>query len=321
MAGRQSVKVRIPELQFSHQYYRHRHLRQVQRVAPGPHGKLTAVNTSLSRYDAMADKAAAQVIARYSTSFSLATKALARPERTHVRNLYAVVRIADEIVDGAAEQANECPETALDLYEEQVLHAPRHRFHTDPVLHAWARTHRACNIDNSHMEAFFASMRADLTQTEFTPEELDTYIYGSAEVIGLMCLDIFMRDRASADRRVLEDGARALGSAFQKVNFLRDLGEDRRALGRAYFGTQLDDDLKLSLTNGITAELDRAQQAIALLPRSVRGGVAAAEALYRELNSKIATTPAAQLQTTRIGVPNHRKLWLTARAMKKATTA
>lgn len=276
------------------------------------------MNTYLSRYDAMADKVAAQVIARYSTSFSLATKALAKPERTHIRNLYAVVRIADEIVDGAADQANECPETALDLYEEQVLHAPSHRFHTDPVLHAWARTHRACNIANSHVEAFFASMRADLTQTEFTPEELDTYIYGSAEVIGLMCLDIFLRGRDTPDRPVLEDGARALGSAFQKVNFLRDLGEDRRALGRAYFGTSLDDALKTSLTNDITAELDRAQQAIALLPRSVRGGVAAAEALFRELNSMIAATPAAQLQTTRISVPNHRKLALTARALKKA---
>ena len=133
-----------------------------------------------------------------------------------------------------------------------------------------------------------------------------------------MCLDIFLRDRVSADRRVLEDGARALGSAFQKVNFLRDLGEDRRALGRAYFGTQLDDELKVSLTNGITAELDRAQQTIALLPRSVRGGVAVAEALFRELNSMIAATAAAQLQTTRISVPNHRKLVLTARALKKA---
>lgn len=266
----------------------------------------------------MADKAAAQVIAQYSTSFSLAVRTLPKPERTHIRNLYAVVRIADEIVDGTTAQANECPETALDLYEEQVLHAPAHRFHTDPVLHAWARTFRECRLNEDHVRAFFASMRADLTQTAFTPEELDTYIYGSAEVIGLMCLDIFLRGRDTPHRRELEDGARALGSAFQKVNFLRDLGEDSRALGRAYFDPPLDDALKSTLTSQITDELDRAHTAIPLLPPAARGGVAAAGALFRELNARIAATPAAELRTTRISVPNHIKLALTAKALANA---
>lgn len=276
------------------------------------------MNTYLSRFDAMADKAAAQVIAQYSTSFSLAVRTLPKPERTHIRNLYAVVRIADEIVDGTTAQANECPETALELYEEQVLHAPHHRFHTDPVLHAWARTFRVCRLNEDHVRAFFASMRADLTQTTFTREELDTYIYGSAEVIGLMCLDIFLRGRDTPHRRELEDGARALGSAFQKVNFLRDLGEDSRALGRAYFNAPLDDALKSTLTSQIADELDRAHTAIPLLPPAARGGVAAAEALFRELNSRIAATPAAELQSTRVSVPNHIKLALTAKALANA---
>ena len=273
------------------------------------------MNTFLSRFDAMADKAAAQVIAQYSTSFSLAVRTLPNPERTHIRNLYAVVRIADEIVDGTTTQANECSETALDLYEEQVLHAPAHRFHTDPVLHAWARTYRECHLNPEHMQAFFASMRADLTQTTFTQQQLDTYIYGSAEVIGLMCLDIFLRGRDTPHRRELEEGARALGSAFQKVNFLRDLGEDSRALGRAYFGATLDDDLKSTLTSQIADELDRARKAIPLLPPAARGGVAAAEALFRELNARIAATPAAELRTTRVRVPNHLKVALTAKAL------
>ena len=276
------------------------------------------MNTYLSRFDAMADKAAAQVIAQYSTSFSLAVRTLPEPERTHIRNLYAVVRIADEIVDGTTAQANECPETALDLYEEQVLHAPHHRFHTDPVLHAWARTFRECRLNEDHVRAFFASMRADLTQTTFTKQELDTYIYGSAEVIGLMCLDVFLRGRDTPHRSELEDGARALGSAFQKVNFLRDLGEDSRALGRAYFNAPLDDALKSTLTSQIADELDRAHTAIPLLPPAARGGVAAAEALFRELNSRIAATPAAELQSTRISVPNHIKLALTAKALANA---
>ena len=276
------------------------------------------MNTYLSRFDAMADKAAAQVIAQYSTSFSLAVRTLPKPERTHIRNLYAVVRIADEIVDGTTAQANECPETALDLYEEQVLHAPHHRFHTDPVLHAWARTFRECRLNEDHVRAFFASMRADLTQTTFTKQELDTYIYGSAEVIGLMCLDVFLRGRDTPHRSELEDGARALGSAFQKVNFLRDLGEDSRALGRAYFNAPLDDALKSTLTSQIADELDRAHTAIPLLPPAARGGVAAAEALFRELNSRIAATPAAELRTTRVSVPNHVKLAITAKAGAKA---
>ena len=170
----------------------------------------------------MCDRAAAQVIAAYSTSFALAAKALGQPERKHIRNIYAMVRIADELVDGTAAEAHECPETALDMYEEQVLHAPHHRFHTDPVLHAYARTHRECELDDAHVRAFFASMRADLTQTSYSAEELDTYIYGSAEAIGLMCLAVFLRgaDPAPAERATMERGARALGSAFQKVNFL-----------------------------------------------------------------------------------------------------
>ena len=276
----------------------------------------------LSRYDRMADRAAAQVIGHYSTSFSLATRVLDPDTRRDIRNLYAVVRIADEIVDGTTAEANECPETALDTYEEQVLHAPRHRFHTDPVLHAWANTYRRCGIRDDHVRAFFSSMRRDTTQTDYSAGDLGAYIYGSAEVIGLMCLDIFLRehDPSEQDRRTMEEGARALGSAFQKVNFLRDLGEDSRELGRAYLGPVLDEDLKHTLTAEITEELDAARAAIPLLPAAARRGVAAAEALFRDLNERIAATPAEDVASARVSVPNHRKFLLTARAIQKART-
>lgn len=276
----------------------------------------------LSRYDRMADRAAAQVIGHYSTSFSLATRVLDPDTRRDIRNLYAVVRIADEIVDGATAEANECPETALDTYEEQVLHAPRHRFHTDPVLHAWANTYRRCGIRDDHVRAFFSSMRRDTTQTDYNADDLGAYIYGSAEVIGLMCLDIFLRehDPSEQDRRTMEEGARALGSAFQKVNFLRDLGEDSRELGRAYLGPVLNEDLKRTLTAEITEELDAARAAIPLLPAAARRGVAAAEALFRDLNERIAATPAEDVAAARVSVPNHRKFLLTARAIQKART-
>lgn len=270
----------------------------------------------------MADRAAAQVIGHYSTSFSLATRVLDPGTRRDIRNLYAVVRIADEIVDGATAEANECPETALDVYEEQVLHAPRHRFHTDPVLHAWANTYRRCGIKDDHVRAFFSSMRRDTTQTDYNADDLGAYIYGSAEVIGLMCLDIFLRehDPSEQDRRTMEEGARALGSAFQKVNFLRDLGEDSRELGRAYLGPVLDEDLKRTLTAEITEELDAARTAIPLLPAAARRGVAAAEALFRDLNERIAATPAEDVAAARVSVPNHRKFLLTARAIQKVRT-
>lgn len=270
----------------------------------------------------MADRAAAQVIGHYSTSFSLATRVLAPDTRRDIRNLYAVVRIADEIVDDATAEANECPETALDVYEEQVLHAPRHRFHTDPVLHAWANTYRRCGIKDDHVRAFFSSMRRDTTQTDYNADDLGAYIYGSAEVIGLMCLDIFLRehDPSEHDRRTMEEGARALGSAFQKVNFLRDLGEDSRELGRAYLGPVLNEDLKRTLTAEITEELDAARAAIPLLPAAARRGVAAAEALFRDLNERIAATPAEDVAVARVSVPNHRKFLLTARAIQKART-
>lgn len=276
----------------------------------------------LSRYDRMADRVAAQVIGHYSTSFSLATRVLDPGTRRDIRNLYAVVRIADEIVDGATAEANECPETALDVYEEQVLHAPRHRFHTDPVLHAWANTYRRCGIKDDHVRAFFSSMRRDTTQTDYNADDLGAYIYGSAEVIGLMCLDIFLRehDPSEHDRRTMEEGARALGSAFQKVNFLRDLGEDSRELGRAYLGPVLNEDLKRTLTAEITEELDAARAAIPLLPAAARRGVAAAEALFRDLNERIAATPAEDVAVARVSVPNHRKFLLTARAIQKART-
>lgn len=280
---------------------------------------MTARDTYLARYDAMCDKAAAQVIAHYSTSFSLAAKALPPGLRRDIRNLYAMVRVADEIVDGTTTEAHECPETALDIYEEQVLHAPSHRFHTDPILHAYAQTHRRCGFDPAHVKAFFASMRRDLTQTTYTQTDLDEYVYGSAEVIGLMCLTAFLRgcDTTPEDRATLESGARALGSAFQKINFLRDYGEDSLKLGRTYLpeGRSLDDATLRTLTTHISRELDHAKSTIPLLPRHARGAVAATEALFRDLTERIADTPASELATTRVRVPNHRKLFLTARAV------
>lgn len=282
----------------------------------------------LTRYDTMCDRAAAQVIANYSTSFTLATRLLTGSTKRDIRNLYAMVRIADEIVDGTAMAADVDPSTALDAYEAAVLAAPAVRFHTDPVLHAYAASARRCGFSPEHVRAFFASMRRDAAaQHSYSPQEFSEYVYGSAEVIGLMCVSVFVaNDPAAAQlttttRERLDEGARALGSAFQKINFLRDYGEDRDVLGRTYFpqaaGITLDDAAKATLITDIRADLHLAQRAIPLLPASARRGVTAAEALFRELTDVLERTPADQLATTRISVPTIRKLAVTARAMAR----
>lgn len=282
----------------------------------------------LSRYDAMCDRAAAQVIASYSSSFTLATRLLTGGTKRDIRNLYAMVRIADEIVDGTAIAADVAPAAALDAYEAAVLAAPDVRFHTDPVLHAYGGSARRCGFSSEHVRAFFASMRRDaLSQHTYSDQEFAEYVYGSAEVIGLMCVCVFVaNDPAGAglsdtQREKLDAGARALGSALQKINFLRDYGEDRNVLGRTYFpqtvGTKLDDATKATLISDIRAELDLAQLAIPLLPGSAQRGVAAAEALFRELTVLLEHTPADQLAGTRISLPTIRKLAVTARAVAR----
>ena len=277
----------------------------------------------LTRYDHAASRAAAQVMGQYSPSFSLATRLLRGRVRADIRHLYAVVRIADELVDGAAAQAHTDPAAALDAYEKTILAAPQQRLHTDPVVHAYAITARRCGFHREHLVAFFSSMRADLTHREYSPSELQDYIYGSAEAIGLLCLQIFLAEEnvSPADRAAMERGARALGSAFQKINFLRDLREDSSTLGRTYFqqapSGRIDEATKSALIAEIRRELATAALTIDLLPASTRVGVSAAADIFAELTNRLAATPATDLATARVSVPNHTKAWLAARAARR----
>lgn len=281
----------------------------------------------LTRYDQAASRAAAQVMGQYSTSFSLATRLLRGRVREDIRHLYAVVRIADELVDGTADQASIDAAAALDAYEAAILAAPEKRLHTDPVVHSYAITARRCGFQREHLVAFFDSMRADLNQREYSASELAKYIYGSAEVIGLLCVQVFLAEEtvSAADRAAMDRGARHLGSAFQKINFLRDLGEDSSVLGRAYFpqatGGVLSEAAKSALIAEIRRELAAAEEAINLLPLSARVGVRAAADIFAELTNRLAATPAAELKTTRISVPNRTKAWLAARAVRCAGRA
>ncbi|AIK85852.1 phytoene synthase [Corynebacterium glutamicum] len=275
----------------------------------------------LGRFDAMSSKATAKVIAHYSSSFTLASKLLSPKIRRDIEALYAMVRVADEVVDGAAAAAGCVPDAVaeiLDNYERQVLLSLSVPFHTDPVIHAFGNIARKCGFEQAHIVAFFDSMRRDLSQTSYDPTQLDEYIYGSAEVIGLMCLKIFLQDSTASpqDRSTMEHGARRLGAAFQKVNFLRDLAEDREDLGRSYLPV-FTEEMRDEIVTDIREDLDAARLSIPLLPFGARTGVRAATDLYGCLVDNLESASLEDLKNGRIRVPSMKKASLATKAMWK----
>ncbi|MFP7663982.1 MAG: phytoene/squalene synthase family protein [Corynebacterium pyruviciproducens] len=272
------------------------------------------MNAPQSHYDSMTQHATTQVIASYSTSFGLSTALLSRTIRNDIRNLYAVVRIADEIVDGAA-GPDEAP-ALLDEYEDEVRRAAKKRFHTDPVLHAFGMTARHCHLEDEHLQAFFNSMRADLAPRQFTADELAQYIYGSAEVIGLMCVAIFFADhKPPVARDVVEEGARHLGAGFQKVNFLRDLGDDSARLQRSYYPRHLSVAQKAAIIADIRHDFAVAEPTIAYLPRGARVGVRAAYGIYQRLTDELEAMTPEELLTKRASVSAREKALIAGRAL------
>ncbi len=281
----------------------------------------TKVPTGLTLYSMAAHRASKEVIYSYSTSFGMATRLLSKAVRHHVENIYALVRVADEIVDGSAAEAKAQgaeldPEAELDAFEQETYRAIQLGFSTNLIIHAFAITAREVGISKDIVEPFFYSMRQDLTETEHDQASFDRYVYGSAEVVGLMCLAAFVHGgNYSKEQKVaLVKGARALGSAFQKVNFLRDLSADFQRLGRSYFPnvnvSNFDEETKARLVADINADLAVSAQSLPMLPRSARPAVTAAQLLFTELNNKIGNTEAIKLIETRISVGNFKKLWL-----------
>lgn len=273
--------------------------------------------TGLELYSRTADDAAAAVIHRYSTSFGLAARLLGPRPRPHVRNIYALVRVADEIVDGPAHDAGLSPaqeRATLDALENEVRDAIASGFSANLVVHAFARTARECGIDEDLIAPFFASMRTDLDTAAHDDASHDAYVYGSAEVVGLMCLQVFLNAGMSAPARPaadLVDGARRLGAAFQDVNFLRDLDDDAARLGRDYLDGAAGDERRIAVLDRIDADLAAAAATVPFLPPDCRRAVTAAHDLFAELSVRLRRAPAG---APRVRVPDGVKATLAARA-------
>ena len=275
-------------------------------------------------YDEVAEAAADVVIRRYSTSFGIASKLLAEPVRTHVRNVYALVRVADEVVDAPRPGEDVAErEHLLTALHTETLAAMRTGHSVNLVVHAFARTARTCGIGPELVDPFFASMRMDLEQTEHDAVSFKRYVHGSAEVIGLMCLRAFLLEVDEPQREYdrLSTGACALGAAFQKVNFLRDLAADHDDLGRTYFpGLDVDAfDCRTRdrLLDDIDADLATAAAVIGDLPSSSRRAVLAAHALFAELARRLRRTEPTSIRNRRVRVPSPRKAQLVMLALAR----
>lgn len=273
--------------------------------------------TGLALYDRTARDAAAAVIGRYSTSFALACRLLGPRPRPHVRSVYALVRVADEVVDGPAAAAGLSPareRDVLDALEHETLAAIDVGFSANLVVHAFARTARECGIGPDLITPFFSSMRTDIDTTSHDPRSHDAYVYGSAEVVGLMCLQVFVNAGAThpvAAPDDLVEGARRLGAAFQDVNFLRDLDDDSDRLGRDYLSGAASGPRRVEVLDRIDADLAAAAAVIPRLPRDCRRAVATAHDLFAELSRRLRSAPAG---SGRVRVPDPVKAALTIRA-------
>lgn len=262
-------------------------------------------------FDDISKDLAVAITNKYSTSFSLATKLLSPSIRQHIYNIYGFVRLVDEIVDSFHDYDKRA---LIEDFERQLYHALDHKISLNPVLNAFQQTVHNYNIDIEYIDAFMSSMKSDLEISDYTDlTSYQQYIYGSADVVGLMCLKVFVKGDQKAFY-ALKPYAEKLGSAFQKVNFLRDLQEDYENLGRSYFPNTsveaLSEEDKIRLIEEIRADFNQAYIGIQQLPIEAKLGVYTAYRYYLRLLDKIEKTPAEKITHSRIRVPNGEKLYL-----------
>jgi len=269
-------------------------------------------------FDIVSEKCSKNVTETYSTSFSLATRMLGLSIRQDIYNIYGFVRFADEIVDSFHDYDKEL---LLNRFESGLEEALQDRISLNPILNSFQATVHKYSIDQKLINHFMASMRKDLTKQVYTTtQEFNDYIYGSADVVGLMCLKVFVKGDAEKYNE-LKDGAMNLGSAFQKVNFLRDLKEDFENLSRTYFPNTnlnaLDEVAKERIIAEIEENFSKGYQGILHLPHDAKLGVFVAYRYYKRLLKKLQQTPATEIKNARIRVPNAEKIGLLTRSYVK----
>jgi 15-cis-phytoene synthase len=251
----------------------------------------------------------------YSTSFSMASSLFPKRMQPHIFAIYGLVRIADEIVDT---YRGKDAARALETLEKMTYDALTSGYSTNITLQAFQMTARKFGIDKSLIQPFFSSMRMDLDlPPKLSEEQYNTYIYGSAEVVGLMCLKVFCNNNKQKYQD-LAPGAKRLGAAYQKVNFLRDIASDFDDLGRFYFPDtsmdQFNDRSKHKIEQEISADFEYANHYIKKLPTDARRAVRASYMYYFALLKKIESTPADLIKQHRIRISNPHKVFLLGRA-------
>lgn len=269
-------------------------------------------------FDTVSQDCSRLVTNAYSTSFSLATKMLDRSIRNHIYNIYGFVRFADEIVDSFH---NHNKKYLLDNFEADLFLSIKDKISLNPILNSFQLTVNTFEIDHDLIKAFMKSMRLDLQKNTYkTQAEYEEYIYGSADVVGLMCLKVFVKgDQKKFDD--LKKPAMALGSAFQKVNFLRDLKDDFQELERTYFPNvdfnNFNESSKLRIINEIKIDFETSLNGIFKLPKEARFGVYTAYKYYFKLLDILKRTPSINIQNTRVRVSNYQKMIVFVRCYLK----
>lgn len=254
---------------------------------------------------------------KYSTSFSLGIRMLGKRYQNPIYGIYGYVRLADEIVDTFHHQDKK---TLLDEFERETWNAIERRISLNPAIHAFQKTIHDYTIDLDLVKAFLQSMRMDLENKQYSAELYQQYIYGSAEVVGLMCLKVFCDGNAEM-YNALKAPARSLGAAFQKVNFLRDVKDDFDGKGRIYFpGVNFHlftESAKREIEADIQKDFDDALEGIRRLPEGSRIGVYIAYKYYLKLFKKIKSTQPSRILQERIRISNTRKMAILARSVAR----
>lgn len=262
-------------------------------------------------------KASKLITTKYTTSFSIGIMLLDKKIRDHIYSIYGFVRLADEIVDTFHEHEQKY---LLNKFEKDTYEAIEYKISMNPILHSFQRTVHKYNLDKNHIDAFLESMRMDLDKTIYDKSNFEKYIYGSAQVVGLMCLQVYVEGNKEQYDSLLPY-AISLGSAFQKVNFIRDLKDDMNDLGRSYFPNvqinNLNENSKKAIEEDIQADFDHALIGISKLPKNSKFGVYTAYLYYLVLLKKIKSSKIDKLMSRRVRVSNFHKLLLLPKAKFK----